>query len=191
MRWMRWRSMLRSSCSPIVLPMRGSRRLRAVNPGYGEAYALVAHQLELHYRYEDAVTYYRKAIEADPRLWAAHSPLGIDLMRLGKEDEPLKELELSYNNGYRDAATVNSLRLLDSYKNFVDLSRRHDDFEAEEDGGGSAAAVHAGGAAHDHGDLRQEVPDEASGVRCRWRCIRTTRTLPCARWGCRDWVRWA
>src|SRR5260370_38222343 len=39
-------------------------------------------------------------------------------MGMGKEDEPLAELELSYNNGYRDAATVNSLRLLDSYKNF-------------------------------------------------------------------------
>ena len=39
-------------------------------------------------------------------------------MRLGKEDEPYQELELAYNNGYRDAATVNSLRLLDSYKNF-------------------------------------------------------------------------
>jgi len=87
-------------------------------PGYGEAYARVARQLELHYRYEDAVTYYRKAIETDPRLWAAHSALGIDLMRLGKEDEPYKELELSYNNDYRDAATVNSLRLLDSYKDF-------------------------------------------------------------------------
>lgn len=93
-------------------------RIRAVNPDYGEAYALVAHELELNYRYEDAVTYYRKAIEADPRLWAAHSALGIDLMRLGKEDEPHKELELSYNNGYRNAATVNSLRLLDSYRNF-------------------------------------------------------------------------
>lgn len=93
-------------------------KIQAVNPGYGEAYARVARQLELHYRYEDAVTYYRKAIEADPRLWAAHSALGIDLMRLGKEAEPFKELELSYNNGYRDAATVNSLRLLDSYKNF-------------------------------------------------------------------------
>ena len=93
-------------------------KIKAINPGYGEAYAHVAHQLELHYRYEDAVTYYRKAIEADPRFWAAHSALGIDLMRLGKEDEPFKELELSYNNGYRDAATVNSLRLLDSYKNF-------------------------------------------------------------------------
>jgi Flp pilus assembly protein TadD len=93
-------------------------KIRAVNPGYGEGYARVARQLELHYRYEDAVTYYRKAIEADPRLWAAHSALGIDLMRLGQEAEPFKELELSYNNGYRDAATVNSLRLLDSYKTF-------------------------------------------------------------------------
>ena len=93
-------------------------RITAINPHYGEGYALVAHQIEMHYRYEDAVTYYRKAIEAAPRLWPAHSALGIELMRLGKEDEPRQELELSYNNGYRDAATVNSLRLLDSYKNF-------------------------------------------------------------------------
>jgi tetratricopeptide (TPR) repeat protein len=87
-------------------------------PGVAEAYARVGRQLELHYRYEDAVPYYRKAIEADPNDWAAHSALGIDLMRLGKQDEPYKELELSYNNGYRDAATVNSLRLIDSYKDF-------------------------------------------------------------------------
>jgi len=93
-------------------------KIRAVNSHYGEAYARVAHQLELHYRYEDAVTWYRKAIYADPQLWSAHSALGIDLMRLGKEDEPHQELEVAYSNGYRDAATVNSLRLLDSYKNF-------------------------------------------------------------------------
>jgi tetratricopeptide (TPR) repeat protein len=93
-------------------------KITAINAGYGEAYARVAHQLEMHYRYEDAVPYYRRAVKADPRLWAAHSALGIDLMRMGKEDEPLAELELSYNNGHRDAATVNSLRLLDSYKNF-------------------------------------------------------------------------
>ena len=96
-------------------------KIRAIDPGYGEAYARVARQLELHYRYEDAVIFYRKAIEADPRLWSAHSALGIDLMRLGQDDEPRHELELSYNNGYRDAATVNSLRLLDSYKNFDTL----------------------------------------------------------------------
>jgi cellulose synthase operon protein C len=94
-------------------------KMRAVNANYGEGYAHVAHQLELHYRFQDAVTYFRKAIEADPRLWAAHSALGIELMRLGHEQEPFKELQLSYEHGYRDAATVNSLRLLDSYKNFV------------------------------------------------------------------------
>src|ERR1700744_2309934 len=93
-------------------------KIAAINSGYGEGYERVADQLELHYRYEDAAPYYRKAIEANPHLWSAHSALGIALMRLGKEAEPFKELELSYGNGYRDAATVNSLRLLDSYKNF-------------------------------------------------------------------------
>ena len=93
-------------------------KIQGINAHYGEAYARVGRQLELHYRYEDAVRYYRKAVEVEPHLWAAHSALGIALMRLGKEDEPFHELELSYNNGYRDKATVNTLRLLDSYKNF-------------------------------------------------------------------------
>ena len=93
-------------------------KIAAVNPHYGEAYERIAHQLELHYRYEDAVTWYRKATDAEPEQWSAHSALGIDLMRLGQQDEPYKELELAYNNGYRDAATVNSLRLIDSYKHF-------------------------------------------------------------------------
>ncbi len=51
--------------------------------------------------------------------WPARSALGVGLMRLGQEEEPFQQLEMCYNNGYRDAETVNSLRLLDSYKNFV------------------------------------------------------------------------
>jgi tetratricopeptide (TPR) repeat protein len=94
-------------------------RIRKVNPAYGEGYARVAHDLELNYRFEDAIVYYRRAIEADPRLWSARSNLGVSLMRLGQEEEPLQQLEMCYNNGYRDAQTVNSLRLLDSYKNFI------------------------------------------------------------------------
>ena len=97
-------------------------KIQAINPGYGAAYVHIARQLELHYRYEDAVTYYRKAIEVEPRLWVAHSELGIDLMRLGKQEEPYRELELSYNNGYTDRPTANSLKLLDSYKNFDTFS---------------------------------------------------------------------
>jgi cellulose synthase operon protein C len=94
-------------------------KIRQINPAYGEGYVLVAHHLVLNRRYEDGIVYYRKAIEADPRLWSAHSQLGINLMRVGQEDEPRKQLEMAYDNGFRNEETVNSLRLLDSYKNFI------------------------------------------------------------------------
>jgi cellulose synthase operon protein C len=94
-------------------------KIRRINPNYGEGYALMAHHLVFNRRYEDGIAYYRKAIELDPRLWFARSQLGINLMRLGQEDEPRKQLEMCYDNGFRNEETVNSLRLLDSYKNFV------------------------------------------------------------------------
>jgi tetratricopeptide (TPR) repeat protein len=94
-------------------------RIRAINPSYGEGYAIVAHHLILAGRYKDGVAYYRKALAADPLLWSALSELGINLMRLGEDTEARQALTKCYQNGYRDAATVNSLRLLDSYKNFV------------------------------------------------------------------------
>jgi cellulose synthase operon protein C len=100
-------------------------KIRGINPSYGEGYALVAHHLVLNRRYEEGVAYYRKAIEVDPQLWSARSQLGINLMRLGQEEEPRRQLEMCYENGYRDAATVNSLRLLDSYKNFVTLKEEN------------------------------------------------------------------
>jgi tetratricopeptide (TPR) repeat protein len=94
-------------------------KIRQINPAYGGGYETVAHHLEFNRRYQDCIAYYRKAIATDPRLWSAHTLLGINLMRKGEEVEPRKELELSYDNGYKNEETVNSLRLLDSYKNFV------------------------------------------------------------------------
>jgi len=73
----------------------------------------------LNRRYEEGIAYYRKAIELDPELWSARSQLGVNLMRLGQDEEAYKQLETCYNNGFTDYATVNSLRLMDSYKNFV------------------------------------------------------------------------
>jgi tetratricopeptide (TPR) repeat protein len=96
-------------------------KIRAVNPTYGEGYALIAHHLILNRRYDDGVTYYRKAIAIEPDLWSAHSELGINLMRLGQDAEAADQLALAYQNGYRNEATVNSLRLIDSYKNFVTI----------------------------------------------------------------------
>jgi tetratricopeptide (TPR) repeat protein len=96
-------------------------KIGSVNPNYGQGYALIAHHLIINRRYEDGVAYYRKAIAAQPDLWSAHSDLGVNLMRLGQDAEAAKELDLAYQNGYRNEATVNSLRLLDSLKNFVTI----------------------------------------------------------------------
>jgi tetratricopeptide (TPR) repeat protein len=96
-------------------------KIRQINPTYGQAWALVAHHLVLNYRWEDAVGYYRRAVALDPELWSAHSDLGVNLMRLGQEQEARRQLEMCYDNGYRNEATVNSLRLLDSYHNFITI----------------------------------------------------------------------
>jgi tetratricopeptide (TPR) repeat protein len=96
-------------------------RILAVNPVCGGVYATAGRFFVLNRRYEEGVRFYRKALELSPRLWEARSELGVNLMRLGQDEEARQHLELCYRNYYRNAATGNSLRLLDSYKNFVTL----------------------------------------------------------------------
>ena len=93
-------------------------RILKINPVYGEAYSTAAHFFVLNRRYVEGIAFYRKALELNPRLWEARSQLGVNLMRLGDENEARQQLEETYNAGYKNAETVNSLRLLDSYKNF-------------------------------------------------------------------------
>lgn len=87
------------------------------NPG-AVSYAEAARHFILNRRYEEGVALYRKAIELDLRFWKAHSELGINLMRLGDESGARRHLELAYGHDYRNPATVNTLRLLDSYLKF-------------------------------------------------------------------------
>jgi len=94
-------------------------RILAQNPHYGRAYELAGHFFVINRRYEEGIAYYRKAVAIEPGLWSSHSQLGVNLMRLGFEEEARIQLEACYAHGYKDAATVNTLRLLDSYKNFV------------------------------------------------------------------------
>ncbi len=94
-------------------------KIKAVNAGYGEGYLIVAKQMMMNRRYPEAIAYDRKAIEADPQLWPAHSDLGLNLMRMGDEQEASDQLQLAYNNGQTDKPTSNSLKLLDLYPKFV------------------------------------------------------------------------
>jgi cellulose synthase operon protein C len=89
-------------------------RILQINPVYGEAYDMGAHFFEINRRYEEAIAYDRKALELNDQLWPARSQLGVNLMRLGREAEAKEQLERCYAAHYRNAETVNSLRLLDT-----------------------------------------------------------------------------
>jgi len=89
-----------------------------INPHYGNAYAIAAHFFIINRRYDEGIAQYRKALELDPALNSARSDMGVNMMRLGQEDEARKQLEQAYSAGYQNPETVNSLRLLDSYKNY-------------------------------------------------------------------------
>jgi tetratricopeptide (TPR) repeat protein len=94
-------------------------RIAAQDPHYGKAWSTIAYFFVINRRYEEGINYYRKAIATSPDLWEAHSELGINLMRLGREQEARSELELAFKNGYTDKATANTLTLMDSYNRFV------------------------------------------------------------------------
>ena len=87
-----------------------------------KGYETLGHFFVINRRYEEGIEYYRKALAADPALWSARSQMAVNLMRLGRPDEARKDLELSYENHYRDAATVNSLSLMDTYKDYITYS---------------------------------------------------------------------
>lgn len=93
-------------------------KIKAVNPVYGDAWALVGHILVLNRRYEEGIAAYRKALQLDPDLQEARAELGVNLMRLGAEKEARENLEKAYDAGFKTSLTVNSLTLMDSYKNF-------------------------------------------------------------------------
>ncbi|MGA2266839.1 MAG: tetratricopeptide repeat protein [Bryobacteraceae bacterium] len=89
------------------------------DPRAARGYETAGRFFVLNRRYQEGVQYYRQALELDPQLYSARSQLGINLMRLGQDEEAFTQLETCYNNDFRDKATINSLRLLDSYKKLV------------------------------------------------------------------------
>ena len=96
-------------------------RALALNPGYGEIYATPAHFYVITRRYREAIELLRKAIETEPNLYAAHAELGVNLLRENNFAEAQQHLEVAYRGDPFSAPTVNTLRLIDSFDNFVVL----------------------------------------------------------------------
>ncbi len=109
----------RASLDPSSNPSLAAMLVRS--PAYGQGFARIAHWLVINRRYTDAIAAYRKALALDPTLDRAKSELAINLMRVGQDTEARALLTECYEGGLRNAATVNTLRLIDSYPRFVTI----------------------------------------------------------------------
>ena len=93
------------------------------DPHDARGYNTIGHFFVMNRRYEEGIEYFRKAIALDPALYSAHAELGLNLMRLTQNEEANSELGIAFTNGFQNSATFNTLRLIESYKNFVEFKQ--------------------------------------------------------------------
>ncbi len=96
-----------------------TKRALDLNAGYGNAYAIPAHFYVITRRYREAIALLQKAVEIEPDLYEAHAELGVNLMRENRVDEGQRHLTIAYRGDPFSAPVVNTLRLIDSFENFV------------------------------------------------------------------------
>ena len=89
------------------------------NPTYGDAYAIPAYIFVITRRYREAIDFYERAVEVDPRNWSARTELGVNLLRENRVDDAYEQLRTSYNLFGFDAQTRNTLNLIDDFENFT------------------------------------------------------------------------
>jgi tetratricopeptide (TPR) repeat protein len=93
-------------------------KIAAIDAKYGEAWYWAGHHFIQNRRYDEGIAFFEKALALDPTLMMAREQLGVNLMRVGRSKEAVEQLEMAYNAGHHSNEVVNSLRLMDSYKNF-------------------------------------------------------------------------
>ena len=89
------------------------------NPTYGEVYETVAHFYVITRRYREAIELLQKAVELKPDLYSAHAELGVNLLRENRVVEAQRHLATAYQGDPYSPQIVNTLRLIDSFDNFV------------------------------------------------------------------------
>jgi tetratricopeptide (TPR) repeat protein len=96
------------------------------DPHFGDAYAVPAYFDGIHWRQDEAIALYRKAVAVQPDLWSAQVQLASWLLREEHVDEARRLLQAAYQGDPYDPVTVNTLRLLDSLRQFDVLEAGRD-----------------------------------------------------------------
>ncbi len=101
------------------------KKILGINPSCGQFYHTLAESLVTRRKYREAAEQDRRAIALDPRLWAAHASLGMNLMRIGDLAGGRQELQLAFDGDPFNVWAFNTLDLLDQMDKFVRLKSEH------------------------------------------------------------------
>jgi len=101
------------------------QKVLQTNPTYSHLYFTIAENCVSVRLYKEAVGFAREALKINPRDWKAMSLLGVNLMRIGEEQEGRNMLERAYEGDRFNVWTVNTLTLLDSFVNFERIETPH------------------------------------------------------------------
>jgi tetratricopeptide (TPR) repeat protein len=89
-----------------------------INPNYSRMYVTLSDNCEKLRLYKEAMGFAREALRLNPRDFTAMSQLGVNLLRLGEEEEGTATLETAFKGDPFNVLNKNTLTLLDSFENF-------------------------------------------------------------------------
>ena len=99
-----------------------AQRVLTLRPGSGAVYRIIGAQLAAHYRFEEAVTQGRKAMEIEPTDPRTQAALGMHLLRTGDETAARTALDAAFRRDPFDVVTYNSLSMLDTLDRFETIT---------------------------------------------------------------------
>ena len=101
------------------------REVLSRNPRFSELYTIIADYADWEHRYPQIVEMAREAIRIDPNDALARATLGLNLLRMGEEQEGLAELRTAFRRDSFNVRVYNMLNLFDDV-----LDREYETFDA-------------------------------------------------------------
>lgn len=101
------------------------KQVLETNPSYSKLYDTLADNCVRLRLYKESVDFARQALKVNPNDWNAMSILGINLMRIGEEEEGRTVLDKAFKGDPFNSWNYNTLDLLDSFQHFTRFETPH------------------------------------------------------------------
>ena len=90
----------------------------AINPSYGDAYAIPAYVYMITFKYDQVGEFYQKAVDIQPDHYFAHLQLAANHLRQNRSTLAREHFTIAFEGDSFNPEAVNSMRLMDTYDSF-------------------------------------------------------------------------